>query len=288
MLVSNVLTLCSVDTQHFVNDVALSCLSSLQAHQVMKIQRTDSQAITCYDFVILLDRQLCSTRNLISNWCAGVSCQDNRVFSNFNHTVKCCNQWLSIVLSSCENITDLYITTGLDNHRAALERDALDVTRSWRDLNDILFAIFPKVNRTCRLGDKCLALWLTSLKQLFNTRKTLRNVTTSHTRVVEGSECQLCTRFTDRLSGNHTDRLCVIDQLACCHINTVTSAWNTTKILGRKDRLNFDIIDTVISFNRIRDFTRNEFVLLYKASNILGRIATKESVSKVDHRLFRL
>ena len=52
MLVSHVLTLRGVDAQHFVDDIALSCLGALQTHQVVQVERADCQAVACLNVVI--------------------------------------------------------------------------------------------------------------------------------------------------------------------------------------------------------------------------------------------
>ena len=52
VFVSYVLALRGVDAQHFVDDIALSCLGALQAHQVVQVERADCQAVACLNVVI--------------------------------------------------------------------------------------------------------------------------------------------------------------------------------------------------------------------------------------------
>ena len=68
-------------------------------------------------------------------------------------------------------------------------------------------AILPDVNRTGNLGNVCLSFRITRLKQLFNTRQTLRDIASRYTGVMEGTERQLRAWLADRLRSNHANRL---------------------------------------------------------------------------------
>src|SRR5690606_5196571 len=97
----------------------------------------------------------------------------------------------------------------------------LSTARFWSNLDDILVAIFPSLNRTSDFSDISLSFRRASFKELFNARQTLSKVTTCHTTGVEGLKCQLRTRLTDGLRGDNTDRLSRVDNFTRRHVDTV-------------------------------------------------------------------
>ena len=90
---------------------------------------------------------------------------------------------------------------------AAFERQALNAASLWRDLDDILLAVFPDIDSASYFSDVGLALWIARFKEFLDARQTLGDVATGHARVVEGTECQLSTWFADRLSSDNANWL---------------------------------------------------------------------------------
>ncbi len=58
----------------------------------------------------------------------------------------------------------------------------------WRDLDDVLFAIFPQIKRTGHFSNNRLTFRCSGFEQLLDTRQTLGNVTTGHTTGMEGTK----------------------------------------------------------------------------------------------------
>ena len=77
-------------------------------------------------------------------------------------------------------------------------------------------------NVTFDFADDGERLGLSCFEELFNTGKTLCDVRTgSNTAGMEGSHRKLCTRFTDRLSGDDADCFTDGDRLAGCKVRAV-------------------------------------------------------------------
>ena len=75
---------------------------------------------------------------------------------------------------------------------------------------------------TCKPCDDSRALWLTALKQLLDSRKTLCDIFRgSDTARMEGTHRKLCTRLTDRLCGDYADSLADLNDVACCQVCAV-------------------------------------------------------------------
>ena len=89
--------------------------------------------------------------------------------------------------------------------------------------NDLTFLLcIIDIGCSCKFCDNCKSLWLSCLKKLFDTRKTLCNIITGNTTGMERTHGQLCTRFTDRLSCNDSDSLTNLYRLTGCHVGTIT------------------------------------------------------------------
>ena len=98
VLASHILALRSIDAEHFVNDVALGCLCALEAHEVVQVERTKRQAITWLDHIARLNDEVHRTRNLVADWCCRVACEDKRITSGLNHSIKRCSKWLCAIV----------------------------------------------------------------------------------------------------------------------------------------------------------------------------------------------
>ena len=82
-------------------------------------------------------------------------------------------------------------------------------------------------NSTTNLCDNCKSFWLTSLKKLLDTRKTLCNIISGNTTTMECTHSKLCTRLTDRLCCYDTNCFTDLNRLTCCKVGTVTLSTNT-------------------------------------------------------------
>ena len=86
------------------------------------------------------------------------------------------------------------------------------------------FAFFLGVFDLCNtrdLGDDSKSFRLSCLEKLLDTRKTLCDISTGNTTGMEGTHGQLCTRLTDRLCCDNSDRLTNLYCLAGCHVGTI-------------------------------------------------------------------
>ena len=94
--------------------------------------------------------------------------------------------------------------------------------------NDFTFLLrIADRNCTAELCDDGKTLWFSCLEKFFDTRKTLCDIITSNTTGMESTHCQLCTRFTDGLSGDNTDSFTHLNNLTSCHVGTVTLRTDT-------------------------------------------------------------
>ena len=88
--------------------------------------------------------------------------------------------------------------------------------------NFTLFLCILNGSNAAELCNNCKSLWLTCLEDFLYTRKTLCNIVTGHTTGMECSHGKLCTRLTDGLCGDNTDRFTNLYRLTGCHVGTVT------------------------------------------------------------------
>ena len=103
------------------------------------------------------------------------------------------------------------------------------------DLLDPNYAVDP-----C---DDSSTLWTSALKQFLDSRKTLCNIfRRSDTTCVEGSHCKLCTRLTDRLSGDYADSLTDLNDISVCKVSAVALSANAVLSLTLKNRSDRDRI----------------------------------------------
>ena len=106
--------------------------------------------------------------------------------------------------------------------------------------NDFTFllSIFNGSN-TFDFCDNRKTFWLSCFKKLLDTRKTLCNISTGNTTVMEGTHGQLCTRFTDRLSSNDTYRFTNLYCFTCCHVCTIAFCADTNMTFTGKNGTDF-------------------------------------------------
>ena len=80
---------------------------------------------------------------------------------------------------------------------------------------------------TTEFSDDSKTLWLTCLKKLLNSRKTLCDIAAGNTTGMECTHGQLCTRLTDRLGCNNTNCFTNLYRLSGCHVCTVALSTHT-------------------------------------------------------------
>ena len=91
-----------------------------------------------------------------------------------------------------------------------------------------------QIRSSCNLCDDCKSLRLSCLKKLLDTRKSLCDISTGNSTIMECSHCKLCTRLSDWLSSNNSDSLSNLYRLTCCHVGSITfctyaTVWATCK-----------------------------------------------------------
>ena len=80
---------------------------------------------------------------------------------------------------------------------------------------------------TAEFSDDSKTLWLTCLKKLLNSRKTLCDIAAGNTTGMECTHGQLCTRLTDRLSCDDTNCFTNLYRLSGCHVCAVALSTHT-------------------------------------------------------------
>ena len=80
---------------------------------------------------------------------------------------------------------------------------------------------------TFNFGNNRKTFGLSCFKKLLDTGKTLCDISTSNTSGMEGTHGQLCTRLTDRLSCDDSDRFTNLNSFTGCHVGTITLRTNT-------------------------------------------------------------
>ena len=79
---------------------------------------------------------------------------------------------------------------------------------------------------------------------------------------MECTQCQLCTRLTDRLSSDYTDSLTLLNHAACCQVTSVTLSTNTLLRFTSQYRTDFN------AFNRrILNLLSNFFCDFFTTGN---------------------
>ena len=96
---------------------------------------------------------------------------------------------------------------------------------------------------TWNLCDDRKTLRLPSFKKLFDTRKTLCNITAGHTACMECTHGQLCTRLTDRLGCNNPYRFTYLYRFAGSHIRSVTLRADTYFAAASQNSTDFHFLN---------------------------------------------
>ena len=94
------------------------------------------------------------------------------------------------------------------------------------------------LHHAAKLGNDGKTLWLTGLKKLLHTGKTLCDVAAGHAARMERTHGKLCTRLTDGLCRDDTDSLAHLYRLACRHVGAVTLGAHTDMGLTAEDGTN--------------------------------------------------
>ena len=110
--------------------------------------------------------------------------------------------------------------------------------------NDLTF--FLGIVDNCNTRDFCddsKTLRFSCLKKLLNSRKTLCDISTGYTTTMECTHGKLCTRLTDRLCCDDTNRFSNLNSFTSCHICTVTFSADTNLALTGQDRTDLNFFD---------------------------------------------
>ena len=108
------------------------------------------------------------------------------------------------------------------------------------------------------------------LKKLLDTRKTLCNIAAGNTTGMESTHGKLCTRLTDRLCCDNTNRFTNLYRLTGCHVGTVTFCTDTDFASAGKNGTDLHFIDCSACFadalfhNAGCTLRRNHMVGFYK------------------------
>ncbi len=93
MFVGNVLTLSSVDTEHFIDHIALCRFDTFETHELVEVDRTIGDTITRFDDITVSNRQLTLVWDLVASWRLSTTSNDQFTVTNLDSTVKRCNKW---------------------------------------------------------------------------------------------------------------------------------------------------------------------------------------------------
>ena len=102
---------------------------------------------------------------------------------------------------------------------------------------------FLDVDNTADFSQRCRLLGLARLKQLFNSRKTLRNIRTSNAAGMERTHGQLRTRLADGLRSNDTDRFALANQRTHCQVDAVAVCADTLTCTALEHRADLHTSD---------------------------------------------
>ena len=101
---------------------------------------------------------------------------------------------------------------------------------------------------TFELGDDCKSLRLSCLEKLLDTGKTLCDITAGNTAGMEGTHGQLCTRLTDGLRRDDSDRFADLYCFACRHVRAIASCTDTVAGTAGEDRTDLDPLKRLTVF----------------------------------------
>ena len=90
----------------------------------------------------------------------------------------------------------------------------------------LLLCILDSYN-AAKLSDNGKTLWLTGLKKLLNSRKTLCNIAAGNAARMESTHGKLCTGLTDGLCRDDSDCLTNLYRLAGCHVGSIALSAHT-------------------------------------------------------------
>ena len=98
-------------------------------------------------------------------------------------------------------------------------------------------------SNTRNLCDDGKTFRLSCLKKLLDTRKTLCDISTGNTTTMECTHGKLCTRLTDRLCCDDTNRFTNLNGFTCCKVRTVTFRTDTNFTFTCKDCTDLNFLD---------------------------------------------
>ena len=97
----------------------------------------------------------------------------------------------------------------------------------------------PNFNYTRNFRKNSKSLRLSRLEKFLDTRKTLGNISTSHTSGMEGSHGKLCSGLTDGLCSNGSHCFTHFNRLSCCKVCSVALCANSRFGTAGQYRTNF-------------------------------------------------
>ena len=146
-------------------------------------------------------------------------------------------------------------------------------------------------NLTCDLGNDCVMLGLSCLKQFFNSGKTLSNILCRcDTTGMEGSHGKLSTGLTDGLSGNNTNSLTDCDCLTCCEVGAVALGADSLLGFTLKDRTDLDLFcarfNDLLGVKLVNDLIAADYYFTILVNEVFNKVTTYKTLCKrLDHFL---
>ena len=127
------------------------------------------------------------------------------------------------LITSFKNLAFHYLDPGSVRDQVGLGIAAFHICNG----NLTFLLCILNVYYTTEFSDDSKTLWLTCLKKLLNSRKTLCDIAAGNTTGMECTHGQLCTRLTDRLGCNNTNCFTNLYRLSGCHVCTVALSTHT-------------------------------------------------------------
>ena len=152
-------------------------------------------------------------------------------------------------------------------------------------------------DNSSKLRDNSQTFWLSGLKQLFHTGKTLCNIATSHAACMECTHGQLSSRLTNGLSRNNSNGLAYLNWLSGSHIGSVTLGTNPDVGFAGQHSTNLHRIPALFlqnSHNLCRPFGITHMIRLYnhlsciRVCDRLCNISTGNPLLKALDSLFSI
>ena len=152
-----------------------------------------------------------------------------------------------IYTTFCQFITGLqYLSVCNLDTRSIRNQISLGISVLRIGNNDLTF--FLGIIDNCNTRDLCndsKTFRFSCLKKLLNSRKTLCDISTGYTTTMECTHGKLCTRLTDRLCCNNTNRFTNLNSFTSCHVCTITFSADTNLALTAKDRTDLNFFNRV-------------------------------------------